>query len=174
MYAYGLRYSECSKIWWQVFVSFSSSSLVSIEDEEFYTVWNHTQLCSLLSCWRTPWFGLSTKHSFRVCWNYFICGHIAAECTKIKNKPFRKARKFPTTPQDRVNQDEVQQASSSIKFMSINSPPAVPNVMGYKCSFQNESGDEFGDNRKGNDINNYPRYFNGSLPLMSIRKTTFR
>lgn len=85
-----------------------------------------------------------------------------------------RLEKFPTTPQDRVNQDEVQQALSSIKFMSMNSPPAVSNVMGYKCSFQNESGDEFGDNWRGNDINTYPRYFNGSLPLMSIRKTTFR
>ena len=45
------------------------------------------------------------KGSSLVCWNYRSSGHIAAECAKSKNKPFKKARKTPNAPQDRLAQD---------------------------------------------------------------------
>ncbi|KAG1053087.1 hypothetical protein G6F43_004809 [Rhizopus delemar] len=63
------------------------------------------------------------KRSSRVCWNCCVSGHIAAECAKSKNKPFKKVRKTPTAPQDRVDQGGVQssQASSGITVPSTSS-----------------------------------------------------
>ncbi|KAG0851753.1 hypothetical protein G6F57_008811 [Rhizopus arrhizus] len=71
-------------------------------------------------------------------------GHIAAECAKSKNNQFKKARKTPTAPQDRVDQDEVQssQASSGIAMPSTSSQPLTSNIMKHKRSIRNESGDD--------------------------------
>ncbi|KAG0737445.1 hypothetical protein G6F57_001511 [Rhizopus arrhizus] len=58
-----------------------------------------------------PWYQSEDEGSYAV-WsdmptNCRTSGHIAAECTKSKNKPFKKARKTPTAPQDRADQDDV-------------------------------------------------------------------
>ncbi|KAG1145829.1 hypothetical protein G6F37_005331 [Rhizopus arrhizus] len=83
------------------------------------------------------------KRSSRVCWDCRASGHIVAECAKRKNKPFKKVRKTPTAPQDRVDQDEVQsnQASSDIAMSSTSPQPFTSNIMKRKRSIRNESGD---------------------------------
>ncbi|KAG0750827.1 hypothetical protein G6F24_014902 [Rhizopus arrhizus] len=65
------------------------------------------------------------KRSSRVCWNCRTSDHIAAECAKSKNKPFKKARKTPNAPQNRVAQGEVQssQVSNGIAMPSTSPPP---------------------------------------------------
>ncbi|KAG1050250.1 hypothetical protein G6F43_007465 [Rhizopus delemar] len=84
------------------------------------------------------------KRSSRVCWNCRANSHIAAECAKSKNKPFKKARKTPTAPQDRVDQVEVQssQASSGITTPSTSSQPLTSSTMKRKRSIRNESGND--------------------------------
>ncbi|KAG1139680.1 hypothetical protein G6F37_007643 [Rhizopus arrhizus] len=84
------------------------------------------------------------KRSSHVCWNCRTSGHIAAECAKSKNKPFKKARKTPNAPQDRVAQDEVQssQASNGIAMPSTSPQPLTSNIMKRKRSIRNESGDD--------------------------------
>ncbi|KAG1148478.1 hypothetical protein G6F37_011600 [Rhizopus arrhizus] len=84
------------------------------------------------------------RRSSRVCWNCRTSGHIAAECAKSKNKPFKKARKTPTAPQDRVDLGEVQssQASSGITMPITSSQPLILNTMKRKRSIRNESGDD--------------------------------
>jgi hypothetical protein len=81
------------------------------------------------------------KSSSHVCWNCRISVHIAVKCTKSKNKSFKKTSKTLTVPQDRVNQDKAQQASSSTNIMPMATPSTVSNVMRSKRSRQNRSGD---------------------------------
>ncbi|KAG1399382.1 hypothetical protein G6F58_011143 [Rhizopus delemar] len=87
---------------------------------------------------------MSKKRSSRVCWNCCASSHIAADCTKNKNKPFKKARKTPTAPQDRVDLGGVQssQASSGITMPITSSQPLTLNTMKRKRSIRNESGDD--------------------------------
>ncbi|KAG1145416.1 hypothetical protein G6F37_005709 [Rhizopus arrhizus] len=84
------------------------------------------------------------KRSSHVCWNCRTSGHIAAECTKSKNKPFKKARKTPTAPQDRADQGEAQssQSSNSTATSGTSSQSLTLNTMKRKRSIRNESGDE--------------------------------
>ncbi|KAG1640130.1 hypothetical protein G6F44_007138 [Rhizopus delemar] len=74
------------------------------DDEGFYAVWSdmptycrycHAEGHAVSDC--------PKKRSSRVCWNCRASGHTAAECAKSKNKPFKKARKTPTAPQDCVD-----------------------------------------------------------------------
>ncbi|KAG1381579.1 hypothetical protein G6F60_006830 [Rhizopus arrhizus] len=60
---------------------------------------------------------------------------------KSKNKSFKKTSKTLTVPQDTVNQDKAQQASSSTNIMPMASPSTVSNVMRSKYFRQNRSGD---------------------------------
>ncbi|KAG1044939.1 hypothetical protein G6F43_011376 [Rhizopus delemar] len=85
------------------------------EDEGFYAVWSdmptycrycHAEGHAVSDC--------PKKRPSRVYWNCRASDHIAAECAKSKNKPFKKARKTPTAPQDRVEQGEVQSSQASI------------------------------------------------------------
>ncbi|KAG0763740.1 hypothetical protein G6F62_003198 [Rhizopus arrhizus] len=80
-------------------------AILSSEDKGFYAVWSdvstycryyHAEGHAIPDC--------PKKRSSRVCWNCRASGHIAAECAK--NKTFKKARKTPTAPQDRVDQED--------------------------------------------------------------------
>lgn len=77
------------------------------------------------------------KHSFHACWKLNVSGHILAECTKSKNKPFMKARKTHTVSQDRMDNNEAQQNSPSTDTMFMVSPSTVPNTMKCKHSKMN-------------------------------------
>lgn len=79
------------------------------------------------------------EYSLHACWKCSVSGHIVAECTKNKNKSFKKARKTHAVPQDRVDNDEAQQNSPSTDTMFMVSPSTVPNIMKCKHSLQNES-----------------------------------
>ncbi|KAG1372490.1 hypothetical protein G6F61_011010 [Rhizopus arrhizus] len=120
-------------------------AILSSEYEGIYAVWSdmptycrycHAEGHAVPDC--------PKKHSFRFCWNYRASGHITTECAKSKNKLFKKARKTPTAPQDRVDQDEIQssQASSGITIPSISSQPLTSNIMRHKLPIRNESGDD--------------------------------